>query len=223
MGRWYPRQDNESTDTGRMLGLLTRLGDVTRLETFLAEIAARGGFDLGDVPTIAEAIRLLPPEHAPSVTERLISGSAEMTIAVCGALLADIASLGHPIVTGAAKCLVDALPDGSPGSGWRRGPGVSPRFVVDLFTALVRIDPVLAGRAAAHMLSLPKSYDFDIVLIPAVRDMLGRAETAVAATVERLRLAASRISMPVSRKCSKFRGTGGGRVRSAVHAPIALN
>jgi hypothetical protein len=61
-------------------------------------------------------------------------------------------------------------------------------FLVDLFTAVGSIDPVLADRAADHILALPRTYGLDAVLIPAVRQLIGAA-TKNTAAVERLRAA----------------------------------
>jgi hypothetical protein len=47
-----------------MLDLLTQLEDVANLDVFLEDIAARGGFDLGDSASIVAALRLLPPARA---------------------------------------------------------------------------------------------------------------------------------------------------------------
>jgi len=186
---WHPRRDNEATSTGQMLTLLVRLKDVANLELFLAAIADRGGFDLGDTAAIVDAVHLLAPERAASVTTRLVTASVEMTLAACGRLLALAAPLGKIVVIGAANALAAALPGGSPRDTWRRGPGVGADFVVDLFTALAWIDTALADRAASHVLACPSTYPFDSILVPAVRNLLGSNDTARAAGVQRLCLA----------------------------------
>jgi hypothetical protein len=186
MRHWYPRQDKERTDAGQMLDLLTRLTDTANLETFLAAIATRGGFDPGDAVPIVEAIRLVPPERAAPLATRIVSGAAEGALAACAALLSHGAALDPAIVRDASRVLVDALPSALAPDRWRRGPDVNPGFVVDLFTALTRIDGVLADRAATHILAWPATYDFDTILIPAIRELLGSANSDA---VRRLRLA----------------------------------
>jgi predicted 2-oxoglutarate/Fe(II)-dependent dioxygenase YbiX len=191
---WHPSRDKERTETGQMLNLLTRLGDVELLDRFLAEIAGRGAFNLGDSAAIVAGIRLLTPERAASVMTNIVIGAAGMSLAACGALLVEASapgatSLGHAVVTGAAKALVDALPNAAPRDPWQSGPRVTPEFVVDLFVALPRIDHALADRAAAHMLARPGLYDFDTTLIPAVRELLKAGATAGVEAVRRLRLA----------------------------------
>jgi hypothetical protein len=186
---WHPRRDNDPTSTGQLLTLLTRLKDVANLELFLATVADRSGFDLGDTAAIVDAVQLLAPERAACVTTRLVTASVELTLAACGRLLTLAAPLGNAVVIGAANALVAALPDGSPRDTWRRGPGVGPGFVVDLFTALARIDTALADHAASHLLAWPSTYGFDTILVSAVRDLLASHETAGVAAVQRLRLA----------------------------------
>ena len=184
MRYWHPRQDNERTRTGQMLDLLTGFADLTNLEAFLSAIATRGGFDLGDAAPIVEAIRLLPRERAVPLATRIVSGAVEGTLAACGVLLAHGAILGPAIVLDAARALVDALPETLASDRWRRGPDVNPGFIADLFNALTHIDASLADRAATHVLAWPATYDFDTILIPAVRDLLGPADSPA---VRRLR------------------------------------
>jgi predicted 2-oxoglutarate/Fe(II)-dependent dioxygenase YbiX len=186
---WRPRRDNEPTSIGQMMTLLARFKDVANLELFLATIGDRGGFDLGDTAAIVDAVHLLAPERAASAATRLVTASVELTLAACGRLLALAGHLDQAVVLGAATALVAALPDGSPGDAWRRGPGVGPDFVVDLFTALARIHAPLADRAASHMLACPSTYAFDTILVPAVRDLLGSNDVARMAAVQRLRVA----------------------------------
>jgi hypothetical protein len=72
-------------------------------------------------------------------------------------------------------------------------------FIVDLFTALGRIDTALAAASADHVLKCPATYDFDTVLIPA----MGSLQTAGQAAVQqRLRDACvahldARIALPL--------------------------
>ena len=186
---WQPSRDEDPTSTGQMLGLIVRLKDLKRLESFLAMIAVRGGFDLGDREAIADALRLLPPEIAATLMERIIRGAADRTVAACGALLAAAVGLDQAVVIGAARALVSTLPSSPARDAWGRGPGVQPRFIVDLFVALTRIDPVLADHAADHVLGRPATYGFDKILVPAVRDLPGPTETGRSAAIERLRLA----------------------------------
>lgn len=173
MRDWYPRQETDRTDAGKMLDLLTRLADTGNVETFLAALATRGGFDPGDAAPIVAATRLLPPERAAPLVTRIIAGAAEGALAACGRLLAYGVTLGPEVMLEPASALVDALPRALAPHRWRRGPDVTAGFVVDLFIGLTSIDATLADRAASHILEWPATYDFDTILVPAVRELLG--------------------------------------------------
>jgi hypothetical protein len=75
-------------------------------------------------------------------------------------------------------------------------------FVVDLLTALSRIDAGLAARAVEHLLAWPKTYGPDDVLVPAALAFTKQAESAAWPAVERLRAASldhlrRRIALPL--------------------------
>jgi hypothetical protein len=99
---------------------------------------------------------------------------------------------GHKAgLAAAARGLVDALP-GDPArpavfEPWRRGPVVEPGLIVDLMIALEQIDQDLAGHVADHILTWPKTYSFDAVLVPAVRSLVGSGVIRDSTAVERLR------------------------------------
>jgi len=192
---WSPRRDKAPSEAARMLTMLTRLEDTPRIEALLAKIAACGGYDKQDNDPIIGALATLSPEKHAEMIERIIAETAEMSLGACGELL------GRAVVAladgreagflGAAIRLVEALP-GDPArpaviDAWRRGPGVEPGFIVDLLTALGRIDEALAGRAADHIQAWPKTYGLDAVLVPAVRRLVGSSTIRDSAAVQRLR------------------------------------
>jgi hypothetical protein len=79
---------------------------------------------------------------------------------------------------------------------------VKPDFVVDLVTALSRIDAGLAARAVEHLLAWPKTYRPDDVLVPAALAFAKQAESTAWPAVERLRTASldhlrRRIALPL--------------------------
>jgi predicted 2-oxoglutarate/Fe(II)-dependent dioxygenase YbiX len=203
---WFPRRDTERTDTGKFLAQLVRLEDTAQITSFLGAIATCRGFDIGDCADIADAIRAVPPDRASALTESLIEAAAELALGACADLLARLAAIDPAITTRAARKLVAALPGdparGLPNPDWRRTAAVRPAFIVDVFTALGRIDPTLAAGAAERVLRWPGTYDFDTVLIPAMHTLLETPETAGQPAVQRLRTAClahleARIALPL--------------------------
>jgi hypothetical protein len=206
MHDWYPRQDSEPSFAGRFLDLLVRLRDTPRAETFLAALAGRRGFDSGDCAAIATTLGVLPPDRASALAASLIEGATESALAPCANLLVRLSAIDPALATTAVRVLVAALPGDpalvSPAATWRRGRGVRPDLIVDLFTALGRIDATLAAVSADHVLDWPATYDFDTVLVPAIRILLDAPETAGQAPVQRLRAACAthldtRIALPL--------------------------
>src|SRR6266446_376863 len=190
---WYPRHDKTPSEAARMLTLLTRIEDTPRIEALLGKITARGGYDKPDNDAIIGALAISSPPKGAAMVERIIAQTAPMSLGACGELLtravAALAGGRTPGFVGAAASLIEALP-GDPArpaviDAWRRGPGVEPGFIVDLLTALGRIDEALAGRAADHILAWPKTYGLDAVLVPAVRRLIGMGNGSAA--VQRLR------------------------------------
>jgi hypothetical protein len=112
----------------------------------------------------------------------------------------------HALALSAARTVVAALP-GDPKHApsvqpWSSHPTLHPECIVDLFTALGRIDPTLASVSADHVLDWPKTYDFDTILLPAIIALLASPETAAQPTVQRLRAACvvhleARIALPL--------------------------
>jgi len=111
-------------------------------------------------------------------------------------------------LAGAATRLVEALP-GDPAARtasqepWQRLSKVNPRLVIDLLTGLSLIDPMLAERSVEHILTWPKTYDRDAVLIPAARILVGADQTRGTAAIDRLQAACvaylrARIAEPLS-------------------------
>ena len=190
-GEWYPRRDNDLTDAGRFLNLLRRLKDASGLEAFLIVIAGHRGFDIGDCAAIAGALRTLPPDRAAPLATSLIESAAEPALAACANLLVRLTTSNPTLALGAARTLVAALPGGPARSSatqtWRRGPGVKADFIVDLFTALGRIDTTLAAASVDQVLKWPATYDLDTVLIPAMGALRGSPQTGRQAAVQRLR------------------------------------
>jgi predicted 2-oxoglutarate/Fe(II)-dependent dioxygenase YbiX len=212
MLRSWPRSSwrrDGDTEAGRMLDLQVRLGNVARIDAFLAELSAQGHYAASDNEAIVRAVVLLPRVRATDLVVRIIRRNAPAHLGACGDLLrrcvaAPASSMGEPASIGAA--LVDVLP-GDPAKpavldiGQRPAP-VKPDFVVDLLTALSRIDAGFAARAVEHLLAWPKTYRPDDVLVPAALAFAKQAESTAWPAVERLRTASvdhlrRRIALPL--------------------------
>ncbi len=188
--RWYPRKDDASSKESSMLLLLARLKNCPRIEAFLGNVTAAGAFASADAEGTVQAACLLPATRAGELIERIIAGNAERALSACGRLLA--CAVGRvTLLTGAAQTLVAALPPGPTRSplpeGGEKPRSVEPGFAADLIAALDQIDPVLAERAADHMLAWPKVFDFDAVLVPAVIELADRSEGEASKATVRLR------------------------------------
>jgi hypothetical protein len=197
------RRDGD-TEAGRMLDLQVRLGNVARIDAFLAELSAEGHYAASDNEAIVRAVALLPRARATDLLVRIVRRNAPACLGAFGDLLrrcvaAPAGSAGEPARIDAA--LLDVLPGDLVDIGQRPAP-VKTGFVVDLLTALSRIDAGLAARAVEHLLAWPKTYGPDDVLVPAALAFTKQAESAAWPAVERLRAASldhlrRRIALPL--------------------------
>ncbi len=212
MLRSWPRSSWRSDDdakAGKMLDLQVRLGNVKRIEEFLAEIFAEGHYAAADNDAIVRAAALLPPARATELMVRIVGRNAPAHLSACGDLLlrsvaAPMGALGDLARIGAA--LIDAMP-GDPTKRekvdeWTRPTPVEPRFVVDLLKATSRIDAGLAARAIERLLAWPKTYGPDDVLTPAALALVKLPESKSWAAAARLRQASldhlqRRIALPL--------------------------
>ena len=145
----HPSRGKAPTHATQMLLLLIQLEDRIRLEAFLATIAASSGlFAEGDNEAIVQALGVLSPRRAATLTQQIIAGNAATSLATCGNLLARlVVAQGHGRegdLRGAATALVEALP-GDPQRvaaerPWWQDRSVKPRFVIDLLKALCRLE-----------------------------------------------------------------------------------
>jgi hypothetical protein len=205
--RWQPARP--PSDAAKMLTLLSRLGDTERIDAFLANLTTSGLFGRGDSESVVQAMRLLPQPRASELLERVVVGNAAATLDACADLLACAAAVGEFDLMPAAAILVAALP-GDPArttvtEPWRRSPAPESGMVVNVLTALDRIDPVLADTAVGIFLGWPQTYDPDAVLVPAALALnsLARSRPNASPAVSRLRTVCAihlrtRIAKPVA-------------------------
>jgi predicted 2-oxoglutarate/Fe(II)-dependent dioxygenase YbiX len=217
MLRSWPRSSWRADDdakAGRMLDLQVRLGNVARIDAFLAELPAEGHYAAPDNGAIVRAVALLPAPRATELLIRIVRRNAPAHLGACADLLmrcvaAPTGVTGDLGEIGAA--LIDVLP-GDPtrpkqveplqADPWQRPKAVKAAFVVDLLAATSRIDAGLAARATEHLLAWPKTYKPDDVLVPAARAFAKRVESAAWPAVARLREASldhlrKRIALPL--------------------------
>jgi predicted 2-oxoglutarate/Fe(II)-dependent dioxygenase YbiX len=196
---WPTRAGYERGETpshaARMLAVLNRLGDTDLIAKLLARIASGGAHRKDDNEAVVAALGLFHSEQRAALLECLIVGTAGKLSGACADLLnrAVGQSLAARELVGPATALVDALP-GDPARApkvepWQERTRLEPDLVADLLTALAPSDKALAQRAVDHILAWPNAYDFDSMLIPALRKLMGAAATQSSSAVERLRLA----------------------------------
>ena len=153
------------------LSLLGRLGDVERIDAFLAEVPAAGNFAKVDAEAVARALALLPPARGAELAECIVTTNAAMAVDACADLLAQ-ASADSVDLRSAGAALVAALPGGPARphrtDPWGRPRTMEPGIVVDLLGGLMRIAADLADAALDTILAWPKCWDPDAVLIPAL-------------------------------------------------------
>ncbi len=210
--RWRLARSPE--DVGAMLTSLGRLGDTARIDSFLADVTAAGGYAKGQADSILSVLRLLPPSRVNALLEATVAGNAAVAFAGCADLLAKAAGavdsggldLRPADLLPAAKALLAAMP-GDPAhrseeTPWGRGRAVEPQVVVDLVATFERIDPRLADAAVDAILAWRETYDFDAVVVPAVLK-LGWSTAAESAAIVRLQDAClahlqARIDVPLA-------------------------
>jgi len=184
----------EPSDEAKLLTLLARLQEPERIEAVAAKVVAAGGHGKVDNPPLIQALSLLPASRRGELLERVVAANATISVGSCGDLLARAAAskafAGSLVAAGTA--LVDALP-GAPGKARGEFAWLAQRvdvdLVVDLASALPRIDAALADRAVSHLLAWPKTYALDALILPAVRRLQESRTSGEPAAVQRLRAA----------------------------------
>lgn len=185
-----------NTEAMRMLELQARLGNTGRIEAFLAEQSAEGNYAAQDNAAIVRAAALLPPTRATDLLIRILGRNTVRQVGACSKLVllcvsAPSGPVGEAVKLGAA--LLDGLP-GDPArfaglESWQRPASPKPDAVVDLLSAVSLIDAGLAMRTVEYLLTWPKTYDLDTVLVPAALSFVARTESVAWPAVARLRSA----------------------------------
>lgn len=180
-----------------MLESLAQLRDIVHIDAFLADVPLKWLYHGSENEALARAARLLPPERAAGLIERIIAQNAQMRTGACAGLLSRMATdarfagspdRSHPC----AEILVETLAGqrASPERpGYLQWPDpIGADLIVDLVTALEKIDAQrLAGRTVEHVLGNPASFDMDAIVMPAVLTLSARTRMANTDSVRRLR------------------------------------
>ena len=177
MERWHTGRHATPTRAARMLTLLAKLEDTDLIRDFLTRITAGGDYSDSDNEAIITAAHLLTEQQARSAIERIISGNVATSLCGCGnLLLRAVEALPDVRFDGAARLLTGAVAT-PPDKTSYRDEVPDPDFVVDLMTALDRIDPELADRTVGLMLDCSAHYGLDDILLPAACRQAGPGTT----------------------------------------------
>ena len=199
------RADGDA-EAGRMLDLQIRLGNVERIDAFLAELSAEGHYAAPDNGAIVRAAALLPAPRATELLVRIVRRNAPAHPSACGDLMMRCVAAPTGDLEQIGVALTEALPGGPTRreevGTWTQPTPVRPGFVVDLLTATSRIDAGLAAHAIEHLLAWPKTYKPDDVLVPAAHAFAKLVESTAWPAVGRLRDASldhlrRRIALPL--------------------------
>jgi hypothetical protein len=209
----FPWRSDDDAAAGRMLDAQVRLGNVARIDAFLAELSAEGDYVAFDNAAIVRAAALLPPPRATELLARIVRRNAVAHLGGCGNLLlrcvgaaggmtCDLTQIGSALVEVLPGDLTHPKQVDSWIKPWQHQEPVKPAFVVDLLRATSQIDLALAARAIEHLLAWPKTYPPDDVLIPAALAIAKLTKSRTWPAAARLRDACldhlrSRIALPL--------------------------
>ena len=185
-------------ETG-FLSSLTRLDDSERIDGFLAEMTAKGKYCGPENAALVEAMGLLSQQRAAELLELMIARNAHMLPGACANLLArmveTIAFDNSPaLLRPAAAALVESLlgerDDTHAADPWHHPAAVDPGLIDDLLYALARIDAEsLAERVVDQVFARATTFGVDAILIPAMLQLMERAQMRRLICVERLHAA----------------------------------
>lgn len=166
---WQPQAPSYPA---RMLAILARLRDSTRIDVFLSRISAVGIYDGNENEELIHALALLPPQRATELITAIITANAMYHLKACVNLLAlCVAESENIALESAAMALIAAFPGDpahKPKSTWYQSPAeVTPEIIVNFLTTLARIGAsVLASRTVDHLLAWPETFTMDGMLVP---------------------------------------------------------
>ncbi len=171
---YYSYRNSNNSSITEFLTYLHRLKDVVHIDTTLADICARENYQQDTNTALVQATELLPLPRTLELLEQIISINTPSNPSACTQLLsefsgAEFMSAHTKRLIPAAKTLLKNLPgdpERSSKSNSRQHITVDDILVVDLIKALNNIDTTLIERAIKYILSWPKTYPMDRVLVP---------------------------------------------------------
>ncbi len=186
-----PSRAVEQSPVALMLELLQRLEHRAGIERFIGVVLSERGFETRDAAPILAALSQVKSSRRAELLERLFAGAATKSFAACANLLRRGAAASDAINFPAASAyLVSALPIRPARDAEWSAPRPDPVAIADMLAALQRIDEDAASQAVETLLAAPKTFGFDVVLVPALR-LLAEQEELVSPgfAVEKLRAA----------------------------------
>ena len=175
---WQERDRKEATETGKMFGLLTRLGEPGLVEAMLDRLTEGQSHASADNAAIVGALDLLDDEVVAAKLTSIVKAHGHDALAASAALVREALKSAFAKspqrLRSALEELIAALPgdpDKAPKDQWGRSRQVTPdtASLVDLVWAADRIDAGVAKSAADHVLAWPKLFGLDAIVVPAVK------------------------------------------------------
>ncbi|MBF0097985.1 MAG: 2OG-Fe(II) oxygenase [Magnetococcales bacterium] len=193
---WNPH-NREASHAARMLSSLIKIRDTERIDVVLTAVFAAGMYGMADNDAILDALVLLPTLRAIALIESIVTGNASTNPIACSNLLVRVvqrmpSDTQMADFVEAATALLNALP-GDPKRAAIEDvvrhfhPVVEPGLIVDLMTALGKIDTTLADQAIELILARPKIYGLDTILLPAILVLNDQTGMKNLSAVRRLR------------------------------------
>ncbi|MCK5649175.1 MAG: 2OG-Fe(II) oxygenase [Gammaproteobacteria bacterium] len=171
--RSYQSSGNRSSIT-KFLTYLHRLKDIVHIDTAITDICASENYQSDTNNALVQAAELLPLPRTLTLLEQIISSNTTSNPGTCTQLLfefssADFISAHTKQLIPAATSLLKNLPgdpERSSQNNYGQSNTVDDVLVIELINALINIDTTLVEDAVNYILSWPKTYSMDQVLVP---------------------------------------------------------
>lgn len=193
---WGRQRASDAGHGEALLRHLIKLCDREEIDAFLARRSAGGAYGRNDNDALTEALGQLPPTRAGELLTAVITHNVPDRPAACANLLArcaaastDPTTLMHPAAVVLSQSLPKDKPHAPVANNGHRPETPTGGMVVDVLSALERIEPALAVQSLKHFLSNSATYAIDKVLLPAALHLYEQAGTHEKPSVQTLRTA----------------------------------